>query len=38
VVRHLLAVDWLIDHGYDPAATVRELGRIARQHTAVATG
>jgi aminoglycoside phosphotransferase (APT) family kinase protein len=39
VVRHLLAVDWLIEHGYDPAATVRELGRIVRQHTAVvATG
>ncbi len=31
VVRHLLAVDWLVDHGYDPAATLRELSRIAAQ-------
>lgn len=37
VVRHLLAVDWLIDHGYDPAATLRELGRIAARPTEVAT-
>ncbi len=29
VVRHLLAVDWLVDHGYDPGPTLRELARIA---------
>jgi Ser/Thr protein kinase RdoA (MazF antagonist) len=33
VVRHLLAVDWLLDHGYDPAATIRELDRLATQPT-----
>jgi aminoglycoside phosphotransferase (APT) family kinase protein len=31
VVRHLLAVEWLVDHGYDPAPTLRELRRIATQ-------
>lgn len=33
VIRHLLAVDWLVDHGYDPAATLRELSRIATRRT-----
>lgn len=29
VARHLLAVDWLLDHGYDAHATLRELTRLA---------
>lgn len=29
VARHLLAVDWLVDHGYDPTPTLDELTRIA---------
>lgn len=29
VIRHLAAVDWLVDHGFDPTPTVRELERIA---------
>jgi Ser/Thr protein kinase RdoA (MazF antagonist) len=29
VTRHLLAVDWLLEHGYDPAPTIRELTRLA---------
>ncbi|MGH3648234.1 MAG: phosphotransferase, partial [Micromonosporaceae bacterium] len=31
ISRHLLAVEWLTDHGYDPAPTLDELTRIASQ-------
>lgn len=29
VIRHLAAVDWLVDHGMDPTRTIRELERVA---------
>jgi Ser/Thr protein kinase RdoA (MazF antagonist) len=29
VVRHLLAIGWLVEHGFDPTPTVTELHRIA---------
>ncbi|MGH3749207.1 MAG: phosphotransferase, partial [Micromonosporaceae bacterium] len=29
VSRHLLAIDWLCDHGFDPMPTVKELTRLA---------
>jgi aminoglycoside phosphotransferase (APT) family kinase protein len=31
VIRHLLAIPWLVDHGIDPAPTVAELHRIGRR-------
>lgn len=29
IIRHLAAADWLVDHGFDPTPTVRELERLA---------
>ena len=29
VVRHLLAIRWLVEHGFDPTPTVTELNRLA---------
>ncbi|MGH3731633.1 MAG: phosphotransferase enzyme family protein [Micromonosporaceae bacterium] len=38
VVRHLLAIEWLLDHGYDPAPTVDELARLAVSSATPAAG
>ncbi|MQA27202.1 MAG: phosphotransferase [Micromonosporaceae bacterium] len=29
-LRHLAAINWLVDHGYDPTPTVEELTRVSR--------
>lgn len=31
VIRHFAATDWLVDHGFEAAPTVRELERIAHE-------
>ncbi|HEX2419641.1 MAG TPA: aminoglycoside phosphotransferase family protein [Micromonosporaceae bacterium] len=38
VTRHLLAVDWLLGHGYDPGPTIRELTRLANDAGISRTG